>query len=63
MDSREARKLFHEHATALAYIDVKKPNGDRSVGSAFHVGDGVFVTARHVVENKEDVEVRITGTV
>ncbi|WP_406871958.1 serine protease [Aminobacter sp. P9b] len=25
-------------------------DGDQGVGSAFHVGDGVFVTARHVVE-------------
>jgi hypothetical protein len=59
LDSKQARKLFHEHSTALAYVDVQKQNGDRSVGSAFHVGDGVFVTARHVVEHNLIVEVKI----
>jgi hypothetical protein len=44
----------------MAYVDVKLLNGDRSLGSAFHVGEGVFVTARHVVENSSIVEVRIT---
>ena len=44
----------------MAYVDVRLPNGDRSVGSAFHIGEGVFVTARHVVEHNTIVEVKIT---
>jgi hypothetical protein len=44
----------------MAYVDVKLPNGDRSLGTAFHVGEGVFVTARHVVENNSIIEVKIT---
>lgn len=63
MDSRDARKLYAEHANAIAYIDVETESGDRSVGSAFHVGDGVFVTARHVVENCRIIEVKITEPV
>jgi hypothetical protein len=63
MDSREATKLYAEHATAIAYIDVETESGDRSIGSAFHIGEGVFVTARHVVENCRIIEVKITEPV
>src|SRR5258705_13992409 len=34
--------------------------GDESIGSAFQVGEGVFVTARHVVENVVIREIRST---
>jgi hypothetical protein len=35
---------------ACASIEVSLPNGDLSIGTAFHVGDGVYLTARHVVD-------------
>lgn len=41
----------------MAYICTKDPLGDLGIGSAFHVGDGVFVTARHVVENRKIMEI------
>jgi trypsin-like peptidase len=63
MDSQLARKLYLEHATAMAYIDVEQQNGDRNIGSAFHVGGGVFVTARHVVEGNKIVEIKMTEPV
>jgi Trypsin-like peptidase domain len=63
MDSDRARVLFSQHAHAMAYIDVEKPDGVRSIGSAFHIGDGVFVTARHVVEGNRIVEIKITEPV
>lgn len=44
----------------MAYIAVQKPNGDQGIGSAVHVGEGVFVTARHVVEGCEILEVART---
>ncbi|MBT1514366.1 trypsin-like peptidase domain-containing protein [Bradyrhizobium sp. SRL28] len=44
----------------MAYIDICKPDGSRGIGSAFHVGNNVFVTARHVVENNEILEIKIT---
>lgn len=59
MDSSVARKIYYSHANAMAYVDVETKQGDRAIGTAFHVGDGVFVTARHVVENKI-VEIKIT---
>src|SRR5947209_4296142 len=63
MDTRRARQLFYEHASAMAYVAVEKPDGSHSIGSAFHVGEGVFVTSRHVVEGNIVREVRITESV
>jgi hypothetical protein len=44
----------------MAYIAVEQ-DGDEGIGSAFHVGDGVFVTARHVVDGKAIKEMRVTN--
>jgi hypothetical protein len=44
----------------MAYVAVRAADGSQSIGSAFHVGEGVFVTARHVVEGHEIVEVKPT---
>ncbi|WP_456249751.1 S1 family peptidase [Longispora urticae] len=41
-----------EYSAAIAYVAVKDCNGIDGIGSAVHVGEGVFVTARHVVEGK-----------
>lgn len=60
MDSGQARKIFTDYAAALAYVEVESPNGDLGIGSAFHVGEGVFVTARHVVEGKRVNEICMT---
>ena len=47
----------------MAYLEVEATNGDREIGSAFHVGSGIFVTARHVVQGKRIVEMRQTEPV
>lgn len=60
MNSREAQKLFLKHAAALALIEVQLPNGDISIGSAFHIGEGIFVTAKHVIQGNSISLVRIT---
>lgn len=39
---------------------VSEADGDEGIGGAFHVGEGVFVTARHVVEGRKIKEVRVT---
>lgn len=39
---------------------ITEADGDEGIGGAFHVGDGVFVTARHVVENRTIKEIRLT---
>ncbi|MFC9127830.1 trypsin-like peptidase domain-containing protein [Streptomyces sp. NPDC057099] len=63
MNTGEAREVFKSYAAALAYVEVESPTGDLSIGTAFHVGEGVFVTARHVVEGKKVVEVGSTESV
>lgn len=54
------RKLFERYASAVAYVAVRSPTGAESIGTAFHVGEGVFLTARHVVEQREILQVRTT---
>jgi len=63
MTSQEARRLFSTYASALAYLDVENGRGDHSIGSAFHIGEGVFVTARHVLEGQRIVACRSTEPV
>lgn len=58
MERGRARQLFHKYAAAMAYVVVVRPDGTEAIGSAFHIGEGVFVTARHVVEGLELREVR-----
>ncbi|GAB4052724.1 hypothetical protein GCM10028775_35230 [Catellatospora paridis] len=60
MDSGKAREIFKQYASATVYVAVESEAGDQAIGSAFHVGEGVFVTARHVVEGKQIVEVAST---
>lgn len=62
MDTGQARRLYDLFRGALAYIEVEGPDGELGIGSCFHVGEGVFVTARHVVEDKTIREVRMTET-
>ena len=54
------RQLYEKYASAVAYVAVERSDGVQSVGSAFHVGGGVFLTARHVVENRRIVEIATT---
>lgn len=60
MDSGKARQLFLKFAGAVAYVAVEKPDGSSSIGTAFHVGEGVFVTARHLVDGGVIREVATT---
>jgi hypothetical protein len=60
MDTKTARKLFEQYASAMAYVCVRTPDGTESIGSAFHVGEGVFVTARHVVDRTDILSVATT---
>lgn len=47
-------------AGAVAYVAVIDANGDEGIGSCFHIGEGIFVTARHVVENMRIKEIATT---
>lgn len=54
------RELFEKYAAAVAYVAVERSDGGQHVGTAFHVGEGVFVTARHVVEGFKILEISTT---
>lgn len=55
--SQAIREIYEKYAVAMAYVAVEQRDGTQGIGSAFHVGDGVFVTARHVVENNTVLEI------
>jgi hypothetical protein len=54
------QELYKRYSSAMAYISVQKPNGDQGIGSAFHVGEGIFITARHVVEGNKILKICTT---
>ncbi len=54
------QKLYAQYAGAVAYIDVEDAEKKRGIGSAFHIGDGIFITAKHVIEGKNILEVATT---
>lgn len=57
MDSGVARRLYERYAAAAFYVAVRDRDGGAGIGTATHVGDGVFVTARHVLEGNSIDEV------
>lgn len=48
-DARAAYEKYHE---GVAYIESRDTLGDIGIGTCFHVGDNVWITARHVIENR-----------
>jgi hypothetical protein len=60
MDSKRARDLYYKYRAAVAYVAVETPKGDQRIGTAFHVGDGIWVTAKHVVEGNKVLEIGTT---
>lgn len=48
---KDQQTVYNYLAGAVAWVETRTPRGDKSLGSAFHVGEGVFATARHVVEH------------
>jgi V8-like Glu-specific endopeptidase len=45
------RRLFNIFAPSVAYVAVENDKGERNIGTCFHIGENVFITARHMVEN------------
>lgn len=54
-----AKELYANYSAAVLPVVAKDDNGDPAIGSAFHVGSGSFVTARHVVEGMTDCRVEV----
>lgn len=47
-----ARRQFRLFAGCVAFVETADETGDIGIGTCFHVGEGTFVTARHVVEDR-----------
>ncbi|WP_083966241.1 S1 family peptidase [Dyella thiooxydans] len=54
------RNVYLKAKSAIAYVAVETSDGDESIGTAFHIGDGYFVTAKHVLDGNRVQEVSIT---
>lgn len=48
----EARSAHTKYASGVAYIESRNRGGDIGIGTCFHVGEGIWVTARHVVDQR-----------
>lgn len=42
------RQVYDTYAGGVGYISIIDAKGNEGIGSCFHIGDGVFITARHV---------------
>jgi hypothetical protein len=60
VDTQQAREMFELYRSSVAYVEVQTSEGGVEIGSAFHVGDGIFVTARHVIEGNSILKVGTT---
>lgn len=54
------QETYVRAAGAIAFIAIVDANGDEGIGSAFHIGDGIFVTARHVIDEVTIKEIATT---
>jgi S1-C subfamily serine protease len=57
---KDPRDVVDDCAPAVAYVDVEDSEGEREIGTAFHVGGGIFVTAAHVVDDKRVLSIATT---
>ena len=47
-----AKQLYQRYSASMVAVVTVDKTGDQAIGSAFHIGDGAFVTARHVVDGR-----------
>src|ERR1044071_6099875 len=57
----EERRLFDMFAPGVAYIAVTDKSGTPGIGTCFHIGENVYVTARHVVQDRKVTKVATTN--
>lgn len=55
------RKLFETYAGSVAYVCVETLSNEQAMGTCFHIGSNVFITARHVVEGNRILKIANTA--
>lgn len=55
--TRWGKDAFMRYRGCVAFIATEDRDGGSGIGTCFHVGEGVFVTARHVVEDRTIIEI------
>src|SRR4051794_25472985 len=59
MDTSRARELYNKYRAAVAYVAIETTHGDQRIGTAYHVGEGIWITARHVVDGNKVLEIGV----
>jgi hypothetical protein len=54
------QETYTRAAGAVAFVTIIDGKGDEGIGSAFHIGQGIFVTARHVIDGVTVKEIATT---
>ena len=54
------QETYMRAAGAVAFVAIIDGKGDEGIGSAFHIGQGIFVTARHVIDGVTIKEIATT---
>jgi S1-C subfamily serine protease len=60
IDKSAFQETYMRAAGAVAFVTIIDEKGDEGIGSAFHIGQGIFVTARHVIEGTTIKEIATT---
>ena len=50
--ARWAQVAVEANQGAVVFIETEDEHGNIGIGTGFHVGEGVFLTAAHVVRNR-----------
>ncbi len=52
--------LYERYRASTAFLVTESRQGDEGIGTCFHIGRGVFITARHVVDSRRIVSAGTT---
>lgn len=57
MEESDVQRVVRLVGLACASVAIETPDGDEGIGTAFHIGEGVYITARHVLEGNRILQV------
>ena len=57
MEESAVQRVVRLGGLACASVAIETPDGDEGIGTAFHIGESVYLTARHVLERNRLLQV------